>query len=1495
MPHKGQQTNRSSKKTAVEESGPLSNFINQIEHEINDPKLELDFIKISQAIINFDSSNNKLISRGTANQKQRMQLLVQKLYNFLDNSDPENTFLVIDNLRKMSIACDATLNSQKVLDFVVSRIEKSSQEELVKILHSLVQCGFNEGHYANLEVKNFQDIIANKFFASFKDVTNENLQRFYFRTVIDKFSDLIYGLSHLKNLGILDKVPPEVSLDNLLQEISKIAINHDIWLKKSTLKSLLEVRLYCRDVLGVKIDKTWFGEAKFDDPTISPIQAKIFDLVIKFLRNDDGYPIKKVDHPKRTIYEIGQGCKVEIEMPYGKINAQWIKTTDFGVRLGPLVMFCEVDGSTHFANIDGNRKSVTGATMARDKIIKAITKCEPLVFATYLQPDPIEYAIDVIKSSEFLKDIKVQMRSRDLEAPSAAESDIMKVAADAAEEFLDIVEAGSAEDSGRRPKKVAAAIEDEAAAATKPTKSKSKPKPSKIQEVVDIASILLKKPLDFLTLEYLLDELLHKDDIKFNTLYDHDISVSGYKQKIADYVADSIDPRLILLFLDYDQKLAKKTPAPVVVMKKTSSKAAKASVEKSLVDRFSHTTSAHSKNPKFDLLRRIVSHLQSNPLKPPSSEIGKKWSKKGLPAESVVKTGEDLQISDLQAYISHFDSKNYAELLTEAIRNNDLWKVRFLLIDEKLINSMTKDSYFPIHIAAINDRVDVLRLLLKIGADPCSHGLFSLNICHLIASNASMELMECLPEDAVKSMILERAVGNTTVASVAIKSGNLEMLEFLYKNGVVFDNGDLKSALDSSKLEVLEFLYSIREKINSDLVAKGKKVKPDIFDNKKQMMGYCHKAARDSNLPVLKFLCEKLGGDIHSKEISQFFEGNTLLHSAIMSDDKEVLKYVISLGFSIDSRNNKGETPLYRAVEYDQRNSVQFLIDGGADLFSAIEYVKADDPDAPAVPYFDEGFAPYKTNSIQCAVVNNNLEMLKILLANPAAKNLINRKDYLGDTILHGAAVCNQHEIVKYLVLEANMPIDVQNAVGYTPLMLAISEAKSEEFEDSKKTCCDALILAAFLSTVSSKGDQEFDRDRYMNRLSPQDQNTALSLMAKYCVNNPADTDKQINDDILRVLIENGARIDVKDSRGISVISNIIGYGITVSDEEDKKMELQRVVILLMDLSPSVTDYHQPDNYGNTLLHMAVLRNLSSVVKYLLKKGADVNAENEKGVAPIAYDASDEMYNLLRPLFSNFPSKQNKIINSIIHAIEYGNIKYANEILDRSTEKEDLYNRLFHESSKLEFTKVIKELRLRGFKLDDVFDYDGFKMTPLQRAVSSNAYESVGALLEEIEGVKANIDLATEFHPSPLLIAAQENNDKIFNLLLECGAIIDDAAIVLIAKFAAAREDKEEFSDLIWECLLEHFLEHDFIIDDATILLIAEFAAARDDEGNYSNRIWKILLEVPVVSEEIAEKYLEAHQAAAQESPQSAPEQRGGDQSAAPLKAASAEAEVPKK
>ena len=178
--------------------------------------------------------------------------------------------------------------------------------------------------------------------------------------------------------------------------------------------------------------------------------------------------------------------------------------------------------------------------------------------------------------------------------------------------------------------------------------------------------------------------------------------------------------------------------------------------------------------------------------------------------------------------------------------------------------------------------------------------------------------------------------------------------------------------------------------------------------------------------------------------------GSTTLHSAVWLRSAEIVKFLVSKGANVHTKNAFGVTPLHNAVEIGSIDIVKFLVSQGADvnttglndwtplhlalrhdLNEIAEFLVFNGADVNARTHGNT----LLHNAVQNARQSGSVNIVKFLVSNGADVNAANLAYW---TPLHFAARDGLLEIVEFLVSNgAN--VNVTDERGGTPLSLARS------------------------------------------------------------------------------------------------------------------------------------------------------------------------------------------------------------------------------------------------------------------------------------------------------------------------------------------------------------------------------------------------------------------------------------------------------------------------
>ncbi|XP_044728090.1 putative ankyrin repeat protein RF_0381 isoform X1 [Chrysoperla carnea] len=598
---------------------------------------------------------------------------------------------------------------------------------------------------------------------------------------------------------------------------------------------------------------------------------------------------------------------------------------------------------------------------------------------------------------------------------------------------------------------------------------------------------------------------------------------------------------------------------------------------------------------------------------------------------------------------SESSSKGYG-LLCYALDNKHSEIAKLILTSGSEVNSKTynykNSSNTPLHFAVINVDIEIIKMLLVRGA----------NI------NA------------------QNILGQTPLYNMIENDDQVEIFELLLKHeadvNVKDDCGQtpLFGAIQNNRLEIIELLLKHKADINAE----------DIIE--KIPLFY---AIENQNLKITKLLLDN-GANVK--------DDPELLHSAAMGESPEIVELLLQHNADVNVKNRYGQTPLYKAIEYDRLEIIELLLKHKADI-------NAEDEDRITPLFY--------------AIQNKKLKITKLLLDNGA-----NVKDY--PELLNRAAMGESPEIVE-LLLQHKADVNGKNRCGQTPLFDAIQNNRIEITELLLKHNTDVNATdkygktALFLPVI---------RDSY-SYLTFFGGNSYVNKMRK----------------ITKLLLDHGANVDAQTPDGETplqfsmrneyshVVEVLLEYNANVNFREKINLETplhiyarrKNVEICKILLNKGV-DVDAVDCDGFTALHIASQLGHNEVVTTLLEYGSDINIMTYNNLTPLDYAETVETIEILKRHIvqmktANLYVNQQNLLS--VDGISYPNFqeKCENEITYMKSEKMNNYNISFYDI----LTKNTDSLAicLRNENIVQILKLDDYKTKfPIYGSMIKNCFRN---------------------------------------------------------------------------------------------------------------------------------------------------------------------------
>jgi ankyrin repeat protein len=457
--------------------------------------------------------------------------------------------------------------------------------------------------------------------------------------------------------------------------------------------------------------------------------------------------------------------------------------------------------------------------------------------------------------------------------------------------------------------------------------------------------------------------------------------------------------------------------------------------------------------------------------------------------------------------------------LVEAAEHGDRVAVSRLLDQGAAVDMRAVDGTTALHWAARADRLETIQLLLESGADASAADRYGVTPLYLAAENGNAAAIAALLDAGADANAVS-PIGETALMTAA-RTGVVDAVRLLLDRGAAVDARD-------REFEQTALMLAVREAhpaVVALLIERGADVD-----------------ARTRVGPTPNFVkpCKGTGCGSEGVGINRgglpdrgrrgaALGGMTSLLFAARDGRTQEAELLLAAGADVEIAEANGIRPLLMALLNDQLDVARQLLARGADvnaddfwgrspLFAAVDYRNLDmnnrEMDSPTTNYVDR---------------EPLLEMIRELIEHGADVNARTREvppsrrwlyslgdvswvDFTGQTPFLRAALSGDVATMR-LLLEHGADPNLPTLAGTTPLMAAsgVNWVVAQTYTESPQSLLDAIDLClengADVNAVNSMGL------------------TALLGAANRGAN-----------DIIRVLVANGARLDVVDKEGRSAL-----------------------------------------------------------------------------------------------------------------------------------------------------------------------------------------------------------------------------------------------------------------------------------------------------------------------------------------------------------------------
>lgn len=508
----------------------------------------------------------------------------------------------------------------------------------------------------------------------------------------------------------------------------------------------------------------------------------------------------------------------------------------------------------------------------------------------------------------------------------------------------------------------------------------------------------------------------------------------------------------------------------------------------------------------------------------------------------------------------------------------------------ELLNEMAKEQTVvkkppngdtALHMALAKRDVELLKLLVDCGADVDVQNVDGETILHQACTEGLENYVRFLHAAGANPNLRDKE--EQTPLHVATFHGSVKIVEMLTEKFKA--NLHHRTKDGSTLMHIASAAGHANQAAMSQIFAK--KGVPLHMPNKKGAKAI-HLAAMRGNVETVRNVLAK-GENVDAKTN----EGFTALHLAVQAGQPDVVEVLLGHGASVYTKAGKTkETPLHLCArtkgghwcaellvksgcpvnDVDENGETPLMIAGRYGYLETVSLLLADGADHKILNKDGENVLHIVTKACHYAIAQILLQYTTTRLSKEAAAKMINQRNKAGESSVHYVASLKAKS-VHYPFEDRDMMRLLLHAGGDP--MLEASETKETSIHYCSKSG-NINVLQEVLGQL-----QPIDAQAACNKQA----NSGWSPLLYACYHG--------HPDIIRVLLNQNARVDVFDESGTSALHLAAELG-----HED-------VVELLLENNAFV---NVRNKHGLTPLHLAAKKGYTNMVKHLISDGAVIDA-----------------------------------------------------------------------------------------------------------------------------------------------------------------------------------------------------------------------------------------------------------------------------------------------